>query len=317
MRRQEGERSTATESHEMCQGTAALESSKLSAQGTSKNAPQRQRRMEGGTRGKKKNPPARRTRNMEAGNSTSTEMKKQTKEAREEGWRIDGSQGAAMATVNAPQPIPSDNSRRYSRSASRRSASVDDAFCAKQMSLAEVQPPTGTITADGPQTSLERRHALACICKDLLRQVGEGEPLIFPNPKATSLHPLSLVALASDCSPAAATTYSRSSRGRLIKELVATAEAELLSGSVLCHLACVHIGMWAEGRVTTEMGRGDSADAALDKTAMKLCLESCALSQDKQDYKQLIRTCSRWLTFVRAFTVGVLLIPPGQLGIKR
>jgi hypothetical protein len=167
--------------------------------------------MEGGTRGKKKNAPARRTRNIKAGNGTSTEMKRQAKEAREEGWRIEGAPGAAMATVNAPQLTPSDNSMSYSRSASRRSASVDDAFRAKQMSLAEVQLPTGTITADGPHKSLERRYALACICKDLLRQVGKGKPLIVPIPKATSLCPLSLLALASDCSPAAATTYSRSS----------------------------------------------------------------------------------------------------------
>jgi hypothetical protein len=62
---------------------------------------------------------------------------------------------------------------------------------------------------------------------------------------------------------------------------------------------------------------GNSADAALDKTAIKLRLESCPMSQDEQDHRKLIRTCGRWLPFVRVFTVGVLLIPSEQLGIKR
>jgi hypothetical protein len=162
--------------------------------------------MEGGKRDKKKNAPPQRTRNMEAGNGTNTEMKKPAKEAREEGWRIEGAQGTVIAMVNALQPTPSDNRRRYSGSTSRSSASVDNAFCAKQMTLVVVQLLTGTIMANGPHTSLERLHALACICKDLLHQGDEAEPLLAPNSKVFSLCPPSLLALAGDCSRATVTT---------------------------------------------------------------------------------------------------------------
>jgi hypothetical protein len=66
----------------------------------------------------------------------------------------------------------------------------------------------------------------------------------------------------------------------------------------------------------TAMERGCNAEAALDGVALKLLREHCTTSQDEQTYKKLIQCSRRWLAFVRAFTVGVLLIPPGRLGIK-
>jgi hypothetical protein len=141
----------------------------------------------------------------------------------------------------ARQPSGGAGGRSGGKTASPKSASINDDPTAGRSETSSATSPTSG--ANKPSTPAERRHALASICTDVLRQVSKGTPLIIPTWQCSSLRPPTLLALAADCSPAAAATYSKSSRGSLIKELVATAEAELSYGSVLANLACVHLGM--------------------------------------------------------------------------